>query len=66
MTFIRPVQLEGAAEIVEIYDQGIRARVTTFQIQESRVEDIQAWFNDPFHPLLFAVLEDSWSAGFMP
>ena len=59
MTFIRPAQPEGAAEIVEIYNQGIRARVATFQIQERRVEDIQTWFNDPFHPLLVAILEDS-------
>ena len=41
-------------------------KVFALELPPFNVEDIQAWFNDPKHPLLFAVLEDSWSAGFMP
>jgi L-amino acid N-acyltransferase YncA len=59
MINIRPAQPEDAATIVEIYNQGIRARGATFQTQERTVDDIQSWFNDPKHPLLVALLEDS-------
>jgi L-amino acid N-acyltransferase YncA len=59
MINIRPAKLEDAAAIVEIYNQGIRARVATFQSQERTIADIQTWFNDPKHPLLVALLEDS-------
>jgi L-amino acid N-acyltransferase YncA len=59
MLNIRPAKLEDAAAIVEIYNQGIRARVATFQTQERAIADIQSWFNDPKHPLLVALLEDS-------
>jgi phosphinothricin acetyltransferase len=59
MITIRPAQLEDAAAIVEIYNQGIRARVATFQTQKRTVSDIQSWFNDPKHPLLVALLEDA-------
>ena len=59
MIKIRPAKLEDAATIVEIYNQGIRARVATFQTQERTVADIQTWFENPKHPLLVAALEDS-------
>jgi L-amino acid N-acyltransferase YncA len=59
MIKIRPAKLEDAAAIVEIYNQGIRARVATFQTHERTVADIQTWFNDSKHPLLVALLEDS-------
>jgi L-amino acid N-acyltransferase YncA len=54
----RPATLEDAAAIVEIYNEGIRARVATFQTQERTVQEIQAWFDDPKHPLLVATLEN--------
>ena len=59
MINIRPAKPKDAAAIVEIYNQGIRARVATFQTQERTVDDIQSWFNDPKYPLLVAALEDS-------
>ncbi len=59
MTHIRPAQPEDATAIVGIYNQGIRARVATFQTQERTVEDVQTWFNDPKHPLLVALLENT-------
>jgi L-amino acid N-acyltransferase YncA len=59
MINIRTAKLKDATAIVEIYNQGIRARVATFQTQERTVADIQTWFNDPKHPLLVAILEDS-------
>lgn len=59
MIKIRPAKLEDAVAIVEIYNQGIRARVATFQTQERRVADIQTWFEDPKHPLLVALIEDT-------
>lgn len=58
MINIRPAKLEDAA-IVEIHNQGIRARVATFQTQERCTADIQTWFENPKHPLLVATLEDS-------
>ncbi len=59
MINIRPAKLEDAAAIVEIYNQGIRARVATFQTQERSTADIQSWFENPNQPLLVATLEDS-------
>jgi L-amino acid N-acyltransferase YncA len=59
MSNIRFAKPENAAAIVEIHNQGIRARVATFQTQERTVADIQSWFNDPKYPLLVALLEDS-------
>jgi L-amino acid N-acyltransferase YncA len=59
MINIRPAQLKDAAAIVGIYNQGIRARVATFQTQERTVANIQTWFEDSKHPLLVALLEDS-------
>ena len=59
MINIRPAKLEDAEAIVKIYNQGIRARVATFQTQERKVDDINTWFDDPKHPLLVALLENA-------
>ncbi len=59
MIKVRAAQPKDAATIIKIYNQGIRARVATFQTQERTLADIQTWFENPKYPLLVAQLGDS-------
>ncbi len=45
---------EDLANIVEIYNQGIRARTATFETKERNVDDIRSWLNQTQYPLLVA------------
>lgn len=47
---------EDAATIAQIYNQGIEDRVATFETRLRTPEDILAWFDDPYHPVI--VVED--------
>src|SRR5207244_2127327 len=40
---IRPARHEDAAAIAEIYNQGIRGRMATFETEERTVEDRERW-----------------------
>ena len=55
---IRPAALADAAAIAEIYNQGIRARIATFETQERTAEERRAWLaeHDVRHPVLVAVV----------
>lgn len=51
---IRAAQPQDVAAIAAIYNEGIRGRSATFEIQERTPQDIAAWFNSSHHPLLVA------------
>jgi L-amino acid N-acyltransferase YncA len=51
---IRPGRPEDANTIAEIYNEGIRARMATFETRERTAADIAAWFDRPRYPLLVA------------
>jgi L-amino acid N-acyltransferase YncA len=51
----RPANLDDAAEIARIYNQGIADRTATFETRLRAASDIRAWF-DGAHPVL--VVED--------
>jgi L-amino acid N-acyltransferase YncA len=40
--------------IADIYNQGIRTRQATFDINERTAEDVRSWLGDEKHPLLVA------------
>jgi L-amino acid N-acyltransferase YncA len=54
---IRPAEPEDCAAIAEIYNQGIRARIATFETTERTAEDRRAWLaaHGPQHPVIVAV-----------
>jgi L-amino acid N-acyltransferase YncA len=55
----RPARPEDAAAIAEIYNQGIRARIATFETEERSAEERAAWLagHDARHPVLVAVVD---------
>lgn len=58
---VRPATLDDAAAIAEIYNQGIRARIATFETAERSAEDRRAWLekHDPRYPVLVATVADA-------
>jgi len=70
---IRAAEPDDCEAIAEIYNQGIRARIATFEDQERTAEDRRAWLaaHGPEHPVLVAVINDrvvGWAAteGYRP
>ena len=58
---VRPATPDDAAAIAEIYNQGIRARIATFETEERTPEERRAWLaaHDDRHPVVVAtVIED--------
>src|SRR5690606_12313177 len=55
---VRPAQPADAAAIAEIYNQGIRDRIATFETRERTAEEVAHWLGDPRHPLLVGVVDD--------
>ena len=51
---IRAAQATDLAAIAEIYNEGIRGRLATFETRERTISDIQGWLGDPRHPVLVA------------
>ena len=51
---IRRATAADAPAIAEIYNQGIRDRVATFETRERAPEEIRSWLDDPAHPVLVA------------
>lgn len=41
----RPAQIEDAAAITEIYNEGIEDRIATFETEPRQVSDILSWFD---------------------
>jgi len=54
---VRNAKMDDAAAIAEIYNQGIRQRIATFEIEERSVEERELWLaaHDEHHPCLVAV-----------
>ena len=48
---VRPAQLEDAANIAIIYNQGIEDRIATFETRQRTPQEVQTWF-DGVHPII--------------
>ncbi|MDQ6907477.1 MAG: GNAT family N-acetyltransferase, partial [Chloroflexota bacterium] len=57
---VRPATMEDAAAIAEIYNQGIRARIATFETEERTPEERSAWLasHDAHHPVVVATMTE--------
>jgi L-amino acid N-acyltransferase YncA len=57
---VRPARMDDAAAIAEIYNQGIRARIATFETEERTPEERRAWLagHDERHPVVVATIEE--------
>jgi L-amino acid N-acyltransferase YncA len=57
---VRPARLDDAVAIAEIYNQGIRARIATFETEERSADERRVWLasHDERHPVLVAVLRE--------
>jgi L-amino acid N-acyltransferase YncA len=51
---IRPARAEDAERIASIYNEGIRARVATFETRERTASDVLRWMEDSRWPFLVA------------
>ena len=51
---IRSARLDDSAAIAEIYNEGIRGRMATFETRERTAADILGWFASGRHPILVA------------
>ena len=62
---IRPAQTKDAAAIARIYNQGIRARIATFETEERTAEERAGWLahHDARYPVVVAESEDGSIAG---
>ena len=58
---IRPAGDADLAAVAEIYNEGIRGRMATFETIERTAADIATWLGDPRHP--FLVAERTMDAG---
>lgn len=54
---VRTAHLSDAADIARIYNQGIERRIATFETRPRTPAEIEAWFGNPRHPLLVAVVD---------
>ncbi len=57
---VRPATMDDAAAIAEIYNQGIRARIATFETEERTPEERRAWLagHDAHHPVVVATIAE--------
>lgn len=51
---VRPARPQDLPAMAEIYNQGIRERVATFETRERTAEDLRPWLDDPRRPVLVA------------
>lgn len=54
---VRPATPDDVPAIADIYNEGIRDRIATFETRERRAEEIMAWLDDPLHPVLVATAD---------
>jgi L-amino acid N-acyltransferase YncA len=61
---VRPATMDDAAAIAEIYNQGIRARIATFETEERTPEERRAWLaaHDERHPVVVATIAEGGGA----
>lgn len=57
----RPAAPDDAEAIARIYNQGIRARIATFETEERTADERRAWLlaHDDRHPVLVAVVQEN-------
>ena len=57
---VRPARSNDAAAIAEIYNQGIRTRIATFETEERTAEERRAWLasRNARYPVLVATMVD--------
>lgn len=57
---VRPATVADAADIAEIYNQGIRGRIATFETDERTVAERRAWLTDreARHPVVVATITE--------
>jgi L-amino acid N-acyltransferase YncA len=57
---VRTATMDDAAAIAEIYNQGIRARIATFEMEERTPEERRAWLaaHDERHPVVVATVAE--------
>lgn len=58
---VRPATVDDAAAIAEIYNQGIRARIATFETEERTAEERRAWLAS--HDARYPVVVGTVTAG---
>lgn len=51
---IRAASIDDAPDIADIYNEGIRDRVATFETRERAALDVSVWVVDPTYPVLVA------------
>jgi len=51
---VRPATPDDMVAIADIYNEGIRERISTFETRERRPEEILSWLGDPLRPVLVA------------
>lgn len=58
---IHPATPDDAEEIAEIYNQGIRARIATFETEERTTEERRTWLanHDDRHPVVVATIVEN-------
>jgi L-amino acid N-acyltransferase YncA len=56
---VRPARPDDAASIAAIYNEGIRARIATFETRERSAAEVAGWLGDPRHPVLVAGVDDA-------
>ncbi|MDQ2786684.1 MAG: arsinothricin resistance N-acetyltransferase ArsN1 [Chloroflexota bacterium] len=61
---VRPATSADAAAIAEIYNQGIRARIATFETEERTPEERRTWLasHDDRHPVVVATITEGGAA----
>ncbi|MDQ2890331.1 MAG: arsinothricin resistance N-acetyltransferase ArsN1 [Gemmatimonadota bacterium] len=63
-TIVRPAAAQDMRAVADIYNEGIRQRVATFETRERTLEEVSSWLNDA-HPFLVAVDEDGRVLGWI-
>lgn len=51
---MRPAAPSDAPAIAGVYNEGIRARIATFEVRERSAEEVLAWLGHPRYPVLVA------------
>lgn len=49
---VRPARRDDLAAMTEIYNQGIRDGIATFETRERTADQLAPWLDDPAHPVL--------------
>jgi L-amino acid N-acyltransferase YncA len=54
---VRPATHGDVPAITDIYNEGIRGRMATFETRERTPDEVRGWLGDPRHPVLVAEAE---------